>query len=44
MRSYISEDGVEGSIGHSWSVYISEEGIEKDIAIGNEEVSVKEYS
>jgi hypothetical protein len=43
-NSYIFEDRVEGSIGHSRSDSISEEGIEEDIAEGDEEVSVeKDY-
>jgi hypothetical protein len=41
-RSYISKDGMEGSIRHSRSDSINEEGCEEDIVEGNEEISAEE--
>jgi len=41
-KSYISEDGKEGSIRHFGSDSINEKGIEEDIVEGDEEVNVKE--
>jgi len=39
---YISKDGVEGSVGESRFDSMSDEGSEKDIVKGNEEVNSKE--
>jgi hypothetical protein len=40
--NYISEDGVEGSIGESRSNFMNEEGSEKNIVESDEEVGIEE--